>query len=111
MKWGDRRDSNSQPFESQSNTLTIELLSPFFVNIIVKNRNNNIREQVALILAKGAVALVLIIAIGAFGRAFYITVVTGVDHHISEPATQLLTALGSALVGGAVGYISGVMRR
>jgi len=77
----------------------------------VKNNNNNIREQVALILAKGAVALVLIIALGSFGRAFYITAITGVDHHISEAATQLLTALGSALVGGAVGYISGILKK
>jgi hypothetical protein len=77
----------------------------------VKNNNNNIREQVALILAKGAVALVLIIALGSFGRAFYITAITGVDHHISESATQLLTALGSALVGGAVGYISGILKK
>ena len=71
----------------------------------------SVREQVAIILAKGAVTLILIIAIGAFGRAFYITAVTGVDHHISEAATQLLTALGSALVGGAVGYISGISRK
>ena len=77
----------------------------------MKNNNNNIREQVALILAKGAVALVLIIALGSFGRAFYITAITGVDHHISEAATQLLTALGSALVGGAVGYISGILKK
>ena len=69
------------------------------------------RERIALTLARGAVGLVLIIAIGAFGRAFYITAVTGVDHHISESATQLLTALGSALVGGAVGYISGTHRK
>jgi len=67
----------------------------------------NIREQVALILAKGSVALTLIIAVGAFGRAFYLAIATGQDHPISDSATQLLTALGSALVGGAVGFIGG----
>ena len=81
----------------------------------MKNQKSTIketyRERVALILARGAVSLVLVVAIGAFGRAFYITAVTGVDHHISESATQLLTALGSALVGGAVGYISGTYRK
>ena len=64
-------------------------------------------EQIAIILAKGAVALVLIIAVGAFGRAFYLAVVTKQDLPISDAATQLLTALGSALVGGAVGFIGG----
>lgn len=66
-------------------------------------------EQVAIILAKGAVALVLTIAVGSFGRAFYLAVVTGHDYPISDSATQLLTALGSALVGGAAGYVSGVV--
>lgn len=66
-----------------------------------------VRDQIALTLARGAVALVLIIAIGAFGRAFLLSVLTGTDHQISDSATQLLTALGSALVGGAVGYVSG----
>jgi hypothetical protein len=65
-------------------------------------------EQVALILAKGAVALVLVIAVGAFGRSFYLAIATGHDYPISDAATQLLTALGSALVGGACGYVSGV---
>lgn len=51
------------------------------------------------------------IAVGAFGRAFYLAVVTGKDYPISDSATQLLTALGSALVGGAVGYISGTARK
>ena len=69
------------------------------------------RERIALILARGAVTLVLIIAIGAFGRAFYLAVATGQDHPISDAATQLLTGLGSALVGGAVGYISGTYRK
>ncbi len=66
-------------------------------------------DQVAVILAKGAVALVLIIAIGAFGRAFYLAVVTEGHQNIpiSDAATQLLTALGSALVGGAVGFVGG----
>lgn len=64
-------------------------------------------DQIALLLARGAVALVLLIAFGAFGRSFFLAVVTHQDHPISEAATQLLTALGSALVGGAVGYISG----
>lgn len=64
-------------------------------------------EQVAIILAKGAVALVLIIAIGAFGRAFYLAIAIKENIPISDAATQLLTALGSALVGGAVGYVGG----
>lgn len=70
----------------------------------------NIRDQIALLLARGAVALVLVIAVGAFGRAWYLAIVTGEDHPISDSATQLLTALGSALVGGAVGYISGTAK-
>ncbi len=70
----------------------------------------NIRDQIALLLARGAVALVLTIAVGAFGRAFYLAVTTGEDHPISDSATQLITALGSALVGGAVGYISGTTK-
>lgn len=65
-------------------------------------------ERIATILACGAVALVLIIALGAFGRAFFLAVVLHEDHPISDAATQLLTALGSSLVGGAVGFISGV---
>lgn len=64
-------------------------------------------EQVAIILAKGAVALVLIIAVGSFGRAFYLAVAIKENIPISDAATQLLTALGSALVGGAVGFIGG----
>lgn len=64
-------------------------------------------EQIAIILAKGAVALVLIIAVGAFGRAFYLAIAIKQDLPISDAATQLLTALGSALVGGAVGFIGG----
>lgn len=67
----------------------------------------NTKDKVALILAYGAVSLVLTIAVGAFGRAFYLAVTTGQDHPISDSATQLLTALGSALVGGAVGFIGG----
>ena len=70
----------------------------------------NIRDQIALLLARGAVALVLVIAVGSFGRAFYLAVTTGEDHPISDSATQLITALGSALVGGAVGYISGTTK-
>ena len=69
--------------------------------------DKSIQEQIALVLAKGAVALVLIIAIGAFGRAFYLAVAIKQDMPISDAATQLLTALGSALVGGAVGFIGG----
>lgn len=64
-------------------------------------------EKVAMILAIGAVALVLIIAIGSFGRSFYLAVATNQDHPISDSATQLLTALGSSLVGAATGYIGG----
>jgi len=65
------------------------------------------QDRAALTLARGAVTVILIIAIGAFGRSFYLAVRLGEDHPISDAATQLLTALGSALVGGAVGYISG----
>jgi len=68
-------------------------------------------ERIALVLARGAVALVLTVAVGAFGRAFFLAVVTHQDHPISDAATQLLTALGSALVGGACGYISGINTR
>lgn len=67
----------------------------------------SVRDQIALTLARGAVALVMTIAIGAFGRAFMLSAMTGTDHTISDAATQLLTALGSALVGGAVGFIGG----
>lgn len=68
----------------------------------------NTRDRIALVLAMGAVSLVHVIAIGAFGRAFYLADVLQEDHPISDSATQLLTALGSALVGGATGYLSGV---
>jgi len=64
-------------------------------------------DRAALILAKGAVSLVLLIAVGAFGRSFYLAVASGEDHPISDSATQLLTAMGSALMGGAVGFIGG----
>ena len=67
-------------------------------------------DRAALILARGAVALVLTVAVGAFGRAFFLAVVTQEDHPISDAATQLLTAMGSALVGGAVGFIGGTSR-
>ena len=66
----------------------------------------NVRDRIALLLARGSVTLVLVIAGGAFGRSFYLAVATGEDHPISDSATQLLTALGSALIGGAVGYLS-----
>jgi len=72
---------------------------------------HHIRDRIALTLARGAVSLVLLIALGAFGRAFYLAWRLGEDHPISDAATQLLTALGSALVGGAVGYVSGVAKR
>ena len=72
---------------------------------------HHIRDRIAMTLARGAVSFVLIIAIGAFGRAAYLAYKTGQDHPISDSATQLLTALGSALVGGAVGYVSGVAKR
>jgi hypothetical protein len=67
----------------------------------------NTKHEVALILAWGAVSTVLIIAVGAFGRSFLLAATTGEDYPISDAATQLLTALGSALVGGAVGFIGG----
>lgn len=66
------------------------------------------RDKVALTLARGAVALVLIIATGAYGRVLIISLLYGKDVMISDNAVQLITALGSALVGGAVGYISGI---
>lgn len=69
------------------------------------------RDRIAVILAQGAVALVLVIAVGSFGRAFYLAIATGRDYPISDAATQLLTALGSALVGGAVGYIGATSNR
>lgn len=65
----------------------------------------SVRDEIALLLARGSVALILIIAIGAFGRAYTLVFLTHEDHPISDAATQLLTALGSALVGGAVGFI------
>jgi len=73
-----------------------------------KKRARNV-DQVALVLARGAVSLVLIIAIGSFGRSFYLAVATKGHQNfpISENATQLITALGSALVGGAVGFVGG----
>lgn len=66
-------------------------------------------DKVALTLARGAVTVILVIAIGSFGRAFYLAIVTEGHQNIpiSDAATQLLTALGSALVGGAVGFIGG----
>ena len=64
-------------------------------------------DRAALILARGAVSLVLLIAVGAFGRSFYLAIKTGEDYPISDSATQLLTAMGSALMGGAVGFIGG----
>jgi hypothetical protein len=70
-------------------------------------KKRNTHDEVALLLAKGAVALVLIIAIGAFGRSLLLAILTHKNYPISENATQLITALGSALVGGAVGFIGG----
>jgi hypothetical protein len=61
-----------------------------------------------LILVSGATLLPLVICLGAFGRAFYLAVVTKEDHAISDSATQLLTSLGSALVGSAASFIAGV---
>jgi hypothetical protein len=63
------------------------------------------RDEMAIILTYGAIALILIIAIGSFGRAFFLAVVTHEDHQISDAATQLLTSLGSALVGGVIGFL------
>lgn len=57
-----------------------------------------------MILAKGAVTLLLIIAGGAFGRAFFLAVVTHKDMPISQAATQLITSLGSALIGGVIAF-------
>jgi hypothetical protein len=71
----------------------------------------NMRDRIALILARGSVALVLVIASGAFGRSFYLAIVTNEDHPISDSATQLLTALGSSLIGGAVGYLSATSKK
>ena len=62
-------------------------------------------DKIAMILVVGSVLIVLTIVLGAFGQAFYLAVATGKEHPISESASQLLTALGSTLVGGACGYI------
>ncbi len=72
-----------------------------------------IEDRVALTLARGAVAVVLVIAIGAFGRAWYLAIVTEGHQNIpiSDSATQLLTALGSSFVGGAVGFVGGIRSR
>lgn len=70
-------------------------------------KKQSVRDQIAIMLAKGSIALVLIIAVGAFGRAWTLAFLTHEDYPISDAATQLLTALGSALVGGAVGFIGG----
>jgi hypothetical protein len=67
----------------------------------------DIKDKIALILTYGAVALVLVIAVGAFGRSFLLAILTHQNYPISDNATQLITALGSALVGGAVGFIGG----
>lgn len=67
-------------------------------------------DKVGMILAGGSVALILVIAIGAYGRAFYLAVATGQDMPISPASTQLLTGLGSAIIGGAVGYVAGDKR-
>jgi hypothetical protein len=73
--------------------------------------NKNTHDEVALLLAKGAVALVLIIALGAFGRSFLLAILTHKNFPISDNATQLITALGSALVGGAVGFLGGTQNQ
>lgn len=65
-------------------------------------------DIVAITLSLGAVLLLLVIATMAFGRAFYLAVVTHTDIPISDNATQLIQGLGATLVGGAVGFISGV---
>jgi hypothetical protein len=75
--------------------------------LATENKNMKANDQVALILAKGAVALILTIAVGSFGRSFFLAVVLHEDHPISDAATQLLTAMGSALMGGAVGFVGG----
>lgn len=77
----------------------------------MNKENRTARDEVALILAKGTVSLILIIAVGAFGRAFFLAVVTHKDMPISQAATQLLTSLGSALVGGAVGFTGGMVSK
>lgn len=69
------------------------------------------KEKIAVILAVGAVCLVMTIAVGSFGRAFYLAHLLREDHQISDAATQLLTALGSSLVGGVIGYLSGLSRK
>ena len=70
-------------------------------------KSRSTHDEIALLLARGSVALILIIAIGAFGRAWTLAFLIREDHPISDAATQLLTALGSALVGGAVGFVGG----
>ena len=71
------------------------------------NKYRNTHDEVALLLARGAVALILIISIGAFGRSLLLAILTHKNYPISDNATQLITALGSALVGGAVGFLGG----
>lgn len=61
-----------------------------------------------LILVCGATALPLLICVGSFGRAFYLATQTKQDFTISDAATQLLTSLGSALVGSAASFIAGI---
>jgi hypothetical protein len=66
------------------------------------------QDWALLILVCGATSLPIMICLGSFGRAFYLAIQTKQDFTISDAATQLLTSLGSALVGSAASFIAGI---
>ena len=66
------------------------------------------QDWALLILVCGATALPIMICLGSFGRAFYLAIQTKQDFTISDASTQLLTSLGSALVGSAASFIAGI---
>lgn len=66
------------------------------------------QDWALFVLVIGATLLPLLICMGSFGRAFYLAVTLHQDYPISDSATQLLTSLGSALVGSAASFIAGI---
>lgn len=66
------------------------------------------QDWALLIMVCGATLLPILICFGSFGRAFYLAIQTKQDFAISDAATQLLTSLGSALVGSAASFIAGI---
>jgi hypothetical protein len=64
-------------------------------------------DKIARIVAYGAIGLVLTMAILEFGRVFFLAAVTGINYPVNDSIIQVLTAFGSSLIGGAVGYIAG----